>query len=285
MRAGVAASLEHFDVNAAARAEEARIELNEGMAALFDEVDFVFTATNPDVAFQADGRLPTAFGGLEAPAHQQRCPHHPVQHLRQPGGVDPHRHQLGRSAGGPPGAGPPPPRAASAGSGPHGRTRTAVAPRRPRRRRPADHSLSSTRRNPMAIIGTHTLIYTSEPEACRAVLRDVFGFHHVDDGQGGSSSVCRRPRWASTPAGQPRETVMCDDLVHGRAGEGHRVHRGAPRRRLRHRHPPAAPRPVSSRPRHSLDRMTPWRSSTRGGRSLEAPHARHPRTRPHPRDR
>ncbi len=67
MRAGVAASLEHFDVRAAARAEEARIELNEGMAALFDEVDFVFTATNPDVAFQADGRLPTTFGGLEAP--------------------------------------------------------------------------------------------------------------------------------------------------------------------------------------------------------------------------
>ena len=36
----------------------------------------------------------------------------------------------------------------------------------------------------MAIIGTHTLIYTSEPEACRAVLRDVFDFSHVDDGYG-----------------------------------------------------------------------------------------------------
>ncbi len=68
MRAGVEASLEHFDVTAAARAEEARIELNQGMAALFDEVDFVFTATNPDVAFQAAGRLPSTFGGREAPA-------------------------------------------------------------------------------------------------------------------------------------------------------------------------------------------------------------------------
>lgn len=32
----------------------------------------------------------------------------------------------------------------------------------------------------MAIIGTHTLIYTSEPEQVRAMLRDVFGFSHVD---------------------------------------------------------------------------------------------------------
>ena len=55
-------------MTAAARAEEARIELNQGMAALFDEVDFVFTATNPDVAFQAAGRLPSTFGGREAPA-------------------------------------------------------------------------------------------------------------------------------------------------------------------------------------------------------------------------
>ncbi len=66
MRAGIEATLEHYDVKAAARAEQARIELNEGMAALFDEVDFVFCATNPDVAFGADGRLPTTFGGLEA---------------------------------------------------------------------------------------------------------------------------------------------------------------------------------------------------------------------------
>jgi len=67
MRAGVAASVEHYDVKAAARAEDARIELNEAMATLFDEVDVVFAATNPDVAFEADGRLPTTFGGIEAP--------------------------------------------------------------------------------------------------------------------------------------------------------------------------------------------------------------------------
>jgi len=36
----------------------------------------------------------------------------------------------------------------------------------------------------MAIIGVHTLIYTSEPEAVRAIFRDVFGWEYVDDGEG-----------------------------------------------------------------------------------------------------
>jgi hypothetical protein len=36
----------------------------------------------------------------------------------------------------------------------------------------------------MAIIGAHALLYTSEPEAVRAILRDAFGFAHVDAGDG-----------------------------------------------------------------------------------------------------
>jgi predicted enzyme related to lactoylglutathione lyase len=36
----------------------------------------------------------------------------------------------------------------------------------------------------MAVIGVHTLVYTSEPEKVRAVLRDVFGWKHVDAGDG-----------------------------------------------------------------------------------------------------
>ena len=36
----------------------------------------------------------------------------------------------------------------------------------------------------MAITGVHGLIYTSEPEAVRAVFRDVFGWEHVDAGDG-----------------------------------------------------------------------------------------------------
>jgi hypothetical protein len=36
----------------------------------------------------------------------------------------------------------------------------------------------------MGITGTHMLLYTSEPDAVRAILRDVFGWRHVDAGEG-----------------------------------------------------------------------------------------------------
>jgi catechol 2,3-dioxygenase-like lactoylglutathione lyase family enzyme len=36
----------------------------------------------------------------------------------------------------------------------------------------------------VAITGVHALIYTSEPEAVRQIFRDVFGFEHVDAGDG-----------------------------------------------------------------------------------------------------
>ena len=36
----------------------------------------------------------------------------------------------------------------------------------------------------MAIIGTHALLYTTEPEAVREIFRDVFGWKHVDAGHG-----------------------------------------------------------------------------------------------------
>ncbi len=36
----------------------------------------------------------------------------------------------------------------------------------------------------MAIVGTHMLFYTPEPEALRAVLRDVFGWEFVEDHPG-----------------------------------------------------------------------------------------------------
>ena len=44
------------------------MELNEAMARIFDRntgVDFVITAANPDVAFDAEGPLPSVFGGVE----------------------------------------------------------------------------------------------------------------------------------------------------------------------------------------------------------------------------
>ena len=36
----------------------------------------------------------------------------------------------------------------------------------------------------MAINGAHVLLYTTQPDALRATLRDVFGFKHVDAGGG-----------------------------------------------------------------------------------------------------
>lgn len=59
----------------------------------------------------------------------------------------------------------------------------------------------------MAITGTHALLYTSEPEQLRAVLRDVFGWDHVDAHDG----------WlifALPPAelGVHELSLMCDDL-------------------------------------------------------------------------
>ena len=51
-----------------------RMELNEAMAGVFDVanggVDLVITASNPDVAFAAEGPLPAVFGGVEAPKGQ-----------------------------------------------------------------------------------------------------------------------------------------------------------------------------------------------------------------------
>ena len=60
------------------------MELNEAMARIFDEVDLVIAAANPDVAFAAEGPLPEVFGGVEGgvgnngrltfPANLYGCP-------------------------------------------------------------------------------------------------------------------------------------------------------------------------------------------------------------------
>jgi Asp-tRNA(Asn)/Glu-tRNA(Gln) amidotransferase A subunit family amidase len=58
-----------MSLETSARAELARIEANETMAALLDEVDFVISATNPDVAYPAEVMANTRVGtqkvGLE----------------------------------------------------------------------------------------------------------------------------------------------------------------------------------------------------------------------------
>ena len=51
-----------MNLETAAKAELARIDANEAMAAIFDSVDFVVAATNPDVAFPAEVTLNTRVG-------------------------------------------------------------------------------------------------------------------------------------------------------------------------------------------------------------------------------
>ena len=69
MRYGLESTKGLYNAEARAKIERRRIELNEAMARIFDPidgVDFVITASNPDVAFSADGPLPSVFGGVEA---------------------------------------------------------------------------------------------------------------------------------------------------------------------------------------------------------------------------
>jgi aspartyl-tRNA(Asn)/glutamyl-tRNA(Gln) amidotransferase subunit A len=71
MRYGMETSRGLYNSEARAKIERRRVELNEAMARIFDPVDgvdFVITASNPDVAFDADGPLPSVFGGVEGGA-------------------------------------------------------------------------------------------------------------------------------------------------------------------------------------------------------------------------
>jgi aspartyl-tRNA(Asn)/glutamyl-tRNA(Gln) amidotransferase subunit A len=71
MRFGLEATAGKYDATARARIERRRTEVNEAMARIFDPatgVDFVITATNPDIAFNAEGPLASVFGGIDAGA-------------------------------------------------------------------------------------------------------------------------------------------------------------------------------------------------------------------------
>ena len=55
----------NLNVKTAGATEMFRIEVNERMAAIFDEADFVLAATNPDTAFPAAGPMPTTVGDVD----------------------------------------------------------------------------------------------------------------------------------------------------------------------------------------------------------------------------
>jgi aspartyl-tRNA(Asn)/glutamyl-tRNA(Gln) amidotransferase subunit A len=62
---GLTLAEQMFDIDLAARGEDARTTANERMADLFDQVDFVIAATNPDVAFPAEIGLNTRVDGKQ----------------------------------------------------------------------------------------------------------------------------------------------------------------------------------------------------------------------------
>ena len=66
----------------------------------------------------------------------------------------------------------------------------------------------------MGIIGTHMLLYTSQPEELRAVLRDVFGLDYVVAHDTWLIFALPPSELGVHPAEEPSHeiTFMCDDL-------------------------------------------------------------------------
>jgi predicted enzyme related to lactoylglutathione lyase len=72
----------------------------------------------------------------------------------------------------------------------------------------------------MAITGTHMLLYTTQPEALRATFRDVFGWKHVDAGDGWLIFKLPPAELGVHPAEGPtfesgtrhQLSLMCDDI-------------------------------------------------------------------------
>jgi len=73
----------------------------------------------------------------------------------------------------------------------------------------------------VAITGSHMLLYSSEPDALRAMLRDVFGFKSVDAGDGWLIFALPPSELGVHPADGPTHgsgvrhqiTFMCDNIA------------------------------------------------------------------------
>lgn len=63
---GLGIAEKHYSLKMMARSETARTAANEAVAAAFDQVDFIISATNPDVAFAAETFLNLEVAGEEA---------------------------------------------------------------------------------------------------------------------------------------------------------------------------------------------------------------------------
>jgi hypothetical protein len=86
-----------------------------------------------------------------------------------------------------------------------------MCPRRGNANRGGDRAYAAA----MGITGTHALLYTSQPEELRAVLRDVFGWSHVDAHDGWLIFRLPPAELGIHPAEAPSHelTFMCDDIT------------------------------------------------------------------------
>ena len=82
----------HFNVDTAKNIEAFRRQIIVQMADIFEQVDFIICATNPDVAFGARARCrrrstarPDRRARVRGGGREQRCVDHPGQHDRSPG--------------------------------------------------------------------------------------------------------------------------------------------------------------------------------------------------------
>ena len=68
MRMGLQLTEGRYNATERAKIESRRAAVNLRMSEIFEQVDLVITASNPDVAFVAEGPLPNEFGGIKAGA-------------------------------------------------------------------------------------------------------------------------------------------------------------------------------------------------------------------------
>jgi len=66
MRRGLELTQGRYSANERAKIEARRAAVNAKMAEIFSHVDIVLTASNPDIAFDAQGPPPNTFGGVKA---------------------------------------------------------------------------------------------------------------------------------------------------------------------------------------------------------------------------
>ena len=66
----------------------------------------------------------------------------------------------------------------------------------------------------MAITGIHALLYSTQPEELRALLRDVFGWRHVDAHEGWLIFALPPAELGVHPSEAPSHelSIMCDDM-------------------------------------------------------------------------